>query len=275
MHHYSTETARKRSECEHFGTCTVKGICGRPQCKTYCSKCRSKRRTLFCKNYAPKICVLLKKPPYVCNKRQNLHSCSHDFFFYRTKYADDTYHEVKSSSRSDINQTPDFLEQLDKLISPLLKQGQPLSHIYLSHKEEIGCSQRTLYNYIDQNLFTAINLDLPRKVCYKPRKKRHGDREIPAYRKGRTYADFELYMTQHPDAPVVEMDVVEGAGRKGGKVFLTFLFRSSLLMLVFLLPADLRESIREVFDFLYAELGAASYGRLFPMALWPPCKKED
>ena len=267
MHHYSTEMARKRSECEQFGSCTVKGLCGRPHCEAFCSKCRSKRCTLYCKSFIPKICPLLKKPPYVCNKCPKLRSCSHDFFFYRAKYADDAYHEVKSSSRSGINQTPESLEQLDKLISPLLKQGQPLSHIYLSHKELIGCSQRTLYNYIDQNLFSAINLDLPRKVRYKPRQKRRGDREVPGYRKGRTYANFELYMAQHPDFSVVEMDVVEGAGGKDGKVFLTLLFRSCLLMLVFLLPADRREYIEEVFDFLYDGLGAISYGQLFPVIL--------
>lgn len=103
VHHYSTEMARKRSECEQFGSCTVKGLCGRPHCEAYCSKCRSKRCTLYCKSFAPKICPLLKKPPYVCNKCQKLRSCSHDFFFYRAKYADDAYHEVKSSSRSGIN----------------------------------------------------------------------------------------------------------------------------------------------------------------------------
>ena len=70
-------------------------------------------------------------------------------------------------------------------------------------------------HYIDQNLFSAINLDLPRKVRYKPRQKRRGDREVPGYRKGRTYADFELYMAQNPDSPVVEMDIVKGAGGKG------------------------------------------------------------
>ena len=74
-------------------------------------------------------------------------------------------------------------------------------------------------------------------------------------------------MSQHPDSPVVEMDTVEGAGGKGGKVFLTLLFRSCLLILIFLLPADRRKSIKEVFDFLYDELGAASYGRLFPVIL--------
>ena len=32
VHHYSTEMARKRSEGEHFGSCTMKGLCGRTQC---------------------------------------------------------------------------------------------------------------------------------------------------------------------------------------------------------------------------------------------------
>ena len=38
-------------------------------------------------------------------------------------------------------------------------------------------------------------------------------------------------------------------------------------MLVFLLPADRREYIKEVFDSLYDGLGAASYGQLFPVIL--------
>ena len=265
--HYSNEMTRKRSECEHLGTCTIQSLCGNPRCDSLCSKCRSKRCTLYCKDFSPKVCELLKKPPYVCNKCPKLRSCSHDFFFYRAKYADDAYHEVKSSSRSGINQSPESLEQLDKLISPLLKQGQPLSHIYLSHAAEIGCSQRTLYNYIDQKLFTAINLDLPRKVRYKPRHKHHKEAEIPGYRENRTYADFESYMAQHPDTPVVEMDVVEGSGGKNENVFLTLLFRSCLLMLVFLLPADRREYVREIFDFLYDNLGPETYARLFPLIL--------
>lgn len=33
-------------------------------------------------------------------------------------------------------------------------------------------AERTLYNYVDAGLFTAGNLDLPRKVRYKVRKKK-------------------------------------------------------------------------------------------------------
>ena len=146
----------------------------------------------------------------VCNSCQKLRSCAHDFYFYRTKYADDAYEKRKHSCRSGINQSPESLEKLYKLISPLLKQRQPLSHIYLTHKEEINCSQRTLYNYIDLRYFSAINLDLPRKVSYKPRKKRMGEKEIPGYHMERTYLDFEQYIAAHPDCSIVEMDVVEG-----------------------------------------------------------------
>jgi len=265
--HYSSEMNRKRKECERLESCTVKSLCGNPRCDSYCSKCRSKRCTLYCKDFSPRQCELLKKPPYVCNKCPKLRSCSHDFYFYRAKHADDAYHAVKTSSRSGINQSPESLEQLDRLISPLLKQGQPLSHIYLSHTGEIGCSQRTLYNYIDQKLFTAINLDLPRKVRYKPRRRQHKEAAVPGYREGRTYSDFESYLTHHPDTPVVEMDVVEGAGGKSEPVFLTLLFRGCQLMLIFLLPADRREYVREVFDMLYDGLGPETYGRLFPLIL--------
>lgn len=61
-------------------------------------------------------------------------------------------------------------------------------------------------------------------------------------------------MVQHPNTPVVEMDVVEGSGGKNENVLLTLLLHSCLLMLVFLLPADRREYVREVFDFLYDRL---------------------
>lgn len=38
---------------------------------------------------------------------EHLGSCTHDFYFYRAKYADDAYHELKTSSRTGINQSPE------------------------------------------------------------------------------------------------------------------------------------------------------------------------
>ena len=265
--HYRDDKSRHRSECIHLPSCDRKHLCGRDSCHSICSKCCSKRCSLYCPDFSPKICPRLLKPPYVCNSCQKLRSCAHDFYFYRAKYADDAYEKLKHSCRSGINQSPESLEKLDKLISPLLKQGQPLSHIYLTHKEEINCSQRTLYNYIDLRYFSAINLDLPRKVSYKPRKKRTGEKEIPGYRMERTYLDFEQYIAAHPDCSVVEMDVVEGTDGKNGPVFLTLFFRSCSFMLLFIMDADCRAAVKEIFDFLYTSLGPVRYARLFSVIL--------
>lgn len=37
-------------------------------------------------------------------------------------------------------------------------------------------SEKTLYNYIDNGFFDARNIDLPRKVRYRPRRKKGGPR---------------------------------------------------------------------------------------------------
>lgn len=55
------------------------------------------------------------------------------------------------------------LYELDCLLKPLLKQGQSISYIYDAHEKEIPCSIKIIYNYIDQGIFTAQNIDLPKK----------------------------------------------------------------------------------------------------------------
>ncbi len=124
-----------------------------------------------------------------------------------------------------------------------------------------------MYNYIDHGYFTAINLDLPRKVRYKKRRKTRKAPENTGYRENRTYHHFEKYLEEYPDTNVVELDVVEGAGGKSEKVLLTMLFRNCNLMLIFLLEADNRKNIREVFLWLYEQLGADLYHKLFPVIL--------
>ncbi len=194
VQHYRDSMNRKRSECAFYDDCRLQRLCRNENCSSNCSRCRSRRCTLYCSKFQGKLCKRLLKPPYVCNACSLLRNCSHDFYFYRARHAQELYQQAKTESRSGINLTPESLEQLDRLVSPLLKQGQPLSHIYLSHMGDIPCSQRTLYNYIDRNLFTSINLDFPRKVRYKPREKRLCEKEIPGYRENRTYEHFEAFL---------------------------------------------------------------------------------
>lgn len=159
------------------------------------------------------------------------------------------------------------LFELDCLLTPLLKQGQSIAHIYAMHKHEIPCSMKTLYNYIDMGIFTARNIDLPKKVKYKKRKSRRKEPETDyAYREGRTYKDFLEYISANGETPVVELDTVHGS-KATGRVMMTMLFRSSTLMLIFLLPDCTQKSVRAVFDRLTDSLGLEEFRKCFPVIL--------
>lgn len=265
--HYYDNRSRKKTECVHFSSCSKQGLCGNPSCHSVCSRCRSQKCASFCPSFVTAKCELLEKPPYVCNSCPKLRRCSHDFYFYRANYSHDTYTELRSSSRAGINLSPEELHQLDTLISPLIRKGQPLSHIFLSHMEDIPCCQRTLYSYVDKRYLSVINLDLPRKVRYKKRKKKNLDAPVPGYRQNRTFRDLHAFLSSNPDTSIVELDVVEGSGGKSAPVLLTLFFRSCSLMLLFLMPADRREYVQDIFDFLLAELGPQTYSHLFQVIL--------
>jgi IS30 family transposase len=145
-------------------------------------------------------------------------------------------------------------------------KGQSLKHIHAHHQLEIGCSQRTLYNYFEWNLFTARNIDLPRKVKMKPRKKnKEGSGKPQQYREGRTYEDFLAFTLANPDVPVVEMDTVHGT--RSGKVILTLFFRNTGLMIGILLNHCTQECVLEAIDWLYEKLGEKIFESTFPVLL--------
>lgn len=52
---------------------------------------------------------------------------------------------------------------MDELITKLVKKGQPLTHIYAEHENEIPVCLRTLYNYIDDGGLTVKNIDCAEK----------------------------------------------------------------------------------------------------------------
>ena len=60
----------------------------------------------------------------------------------------------------------------NEMLVPLVKQGQSIHQIYLNNKDELMCSEKTLYKYVDGCLFDIRNIDLPRKVKYRSRYKK-------------------------------------------------------------------------------------------------------
>ncbi len=262
-----------RISCKNRTVCTRKQICSET-CGQLCKKCTTQNCYRICSAYAPKTCTKLIRFPHVCNGCTRKSGCKSQKYRYRAKVAHINYTESLKTSLEGISLTPEEVVELDRLITPLILKGQSITHIYSHHKHEIKCSKRTLYTYFEQNLFKAKNIDLPRKVKYKQRKKKsentdrnskHRTDRNSKHRTDRTYEDFNCFIEKHPEKHVVEMDVVEG--KKGGKVFLTMFFRNSSLMLIFLLDACTQEDVKQVFDKLYNDLGPEIFKKTFPVIL--------
>ena len=256
-------------DCHNATSCNRKHLCGDAECNRLCRTCTQVNCQDLCSQYNNRPCSVLSKPPYVCNVCSNRRTCKADRAYYIAAQADAAAKKRYSDSRSKPQVRGQELQELDSLVSPLIQKGQPLTHIYAEHGNDLPVSQRTLYNYIDQGLLDIKNIDLRRKVGYRPRKKAKGQSEAflnQQFRKSRSYEDFLKYVEKHPDVPYVEMDTVKGVREKGKRV-LTLLFVKSNLMLILLMQDCKAESVVEQIDWLCNALGLENFKKLFPLIL--------
>lgn len=273
----SKEIKRNRSykEASKFGgysnicvnryNCTETAVCGDKSCLKECFTCY--KCNTCCKLFKAEICKTLSRAPYVCNGCSKKTSCRLEKYYYRAKEAQTKYKTLLSSSRAGINMSEDELGALNELTAPLIRKGQPIGHIFASHNDEIPCTKRTFYSYVEKGIFSFGNIDLRRKVRYKKRKikKISNIRRNSKLLIGRKYTDFINFTTENPDIKIVEMDTVEGV--KGGKVILTIFFRESKLMLMILLNAKTQEAVKQVFDNIENSIGTELFKKTFPAIL--------
>ena len=159
-----------------------------------CGKCTSS-----CILYEKYICPRLSRPPYVCNGCPSRNKCSLEKHLYQASYAQKEYELVRSESRAGFALSPTELKQMDDIVSPLLIKGQSLHHIAVHHADELMKSERTLYAYVNNGLFTARNLDMPRTVRMRPRKNVSRNLKVDkACREGRDFSCFQAYTKEHP-----------------------------------------------------------------------------
>lgn len=250
----------------NFNHCAKKYNCHRhnlcnPRCSKECRHC--KYCNSVCSDFIDGTCFRLTHAPYVCNGCTQKFSCKLTKYYYRALPSFNAYKTLLSEAREGINLTELELSNLDRIVSPLIKKGQSISHIYKTN--DFSCSRATLYNYIDNNCFSARNIDLPRKVRMKKRKQKKSEPKDTYARTNRTYEDFQKYIEQHPELPIVEMDTVEGI--KGGRVLLTLLFRSSRLMLAFIMYEKTQKEVLRIFNMLEHDFGNELFEKTFPIIL--------
>lgn len=220
-----------------------------------------------------KPCLLLNKPPYVCNGCPNKVNCHKEMFLYDASVAQNDYNNKLIKSRSTLKITKEQIASINEIICPLMMhKHHSINQVYIEHPEFLPFSKSTFYKYIDLGILNVRNIDLHRKVRFRVKKEYEGNEtryaNNPKIKIGRFYSDFKDYIEYHPNASIVEMDTVIGtSGGKGGKCMLTLLFRQFNFMLIYLLPYKRSEHVTAVFENLKKILGIGEFRRLFEVIL--------
>lgn len=248
--------------CKEVNICNCKP-CGNKRCAS-CNRCNK-----YCSKFKPSDCYKrMHRAPFVCNGCPNKVGCHQPKRYYRATNAENVYKNTLSECREGVNLTPEELKHLDNLISPLVAKGQPIFHIYINNKDEIHCSLRTIYNYINNGILSVKRIDLRRAVKYKKRyKSNNKESNIPKKaREGRTLENLNIYLKSHPELmnKAVQMDTVMGC--KGSKQsLLTLYFVSCNIQLIYILDEHTASNVGDVFDFLEMRLGTDTFKKLFPL----------
>ena len=213
-------------------------------------------------------CERLSKSPYVCNGCKSRCGCRKERYTYYARKADDSYREVKSESRKGINLTPEEVYTINTTLTPLIKKGQTINHLYINHPDILDFSKPSFYNYVNNGVFEFGPLDFPRIVKYKKRKnsnkrRTRKEREILI---GRTYDDFIDYTSKHPDVNIVEMDTVVGL-QDESECFLTLLWRKTKFMLILKMESQTTDEVTRMFEYLQYIIPYDDYKRLFQVIL--------
>ena len=164
-------------------------------------------------------CPLLDKAPFVCNgcpkRRQN---CGYKKILYLAKQAQKQYEQTLVEAREGTPLNSKTFWDMDKVISDGVKKGQHIYHILKTHNLDVSSS--TVYRHIRKGYLSIAPIDLARAVKFKDRRKNNLPSIPKEAKKGRSYEDFQNYLSLNQLDYWLEMDTV--MGRMGGKVLLTF-----------------------------------------------------
>ena len=252
--------------CVNKASCSKKHMCDNSKCSKACSFCP--RCAKFCEDFEERICEKLAKRK-CCNGCINCSStrCRQRKLIYRAGEAQQKYNKRVTQSREGFDLTGEQLEQLNELISPLIKSG--LSPYHISRTlGGIVPSESTIRRLIDAGELDVKNIDLRKKVKMKPRKKRMKKSEyltLSAQKEGRKYDDFKEFQEDN-DFITIEMDCVEGA-KSDKKVLLTLYFKEYHFQLAFLLESHTKAAVVKAIDDLEKALDYEVFNAFFGVIL--------
>lgn len=231
------------------------------ECKNYRKCVFGRKCTPDCPDYKPFTCRRRDHSPGACNGCSNWSSCRFTKYRYIPETAQKEYEETLRDSREGVNLTIQEAKAIAEIVKPLVKQGQSPYQIVHNHPE-LGICEKTLYNYIDGDVLHFVDgpiaIDLRRKVSRKPSKKKSNEykkREDRKYIVGRTFKDYQSYLSACPDSFVVQMDTVYN-DVSSGPFIQTFKFLPSGLLFALFHDQNTASEMKNGVDLLERILGS-------------------
>ena len=233
-------------------------------CKFFinCKVCTDK-----CRIFQPISCKERDRNIGVCNNCTKIKSCNLDKYFYFAEDAHKKYKYTLTDSRQGVNLNTSELIELAHLICPLIKKGQSIYTILNNHPEIKFC-EKTIYNYIEMDLFKdwgVTNLTLKRKVKRKISKKYLRKRKEAKNYEGRSYTDYLEYKIQNPNIVTTEMDTVYN--NQNGPYIQTFIFENTSFMIGILHSQKTSDSMSKALNVIQDKLSDKEYKDLFSTLL--------
>lgn len=217
-------------------------------------------------------CNKLDKAPFVCNACPNRKKCRFDKYYYSAEHADIEYKKILKESREGIDQTTEEFKELNKIVKNDIAKGHSFALIIHNHPE-LNITERTLYNYQEQGYLITKNIDLPRKVRYKKRKRKNDTKDDDKNKKenqcriGRSYQDFFIYTKENNISYFTEMDTVEGIIGKGQNCLLTFYLKDSEFLFIFKISEQTITCVNTKIKQIKSIIGNEMFHKIFPIIL--------
>ena len=209
-------------------------------------------------------CPLLLASPWVCNAcRKRRCGCSRrPKVEYSAKRAQALADEELSASRRGVDETEESMAWKLGVIRSALARGLSPEQIAAA-RPELGESKSTIYRWIDAGYGGMSNMDLRRKVGYKPRKRSKPRREPRD--PSRSWEAF-CALAEEQRASRWGMDTVQGLASDSQRL-LTLLHRPTRLQLALLVASGECASVLSALSSLGTALGAGRSRRLFGLVL--------
>lgn len=253
---------RDKSWCKRVGVCST---CVREG--AFCSGCDARDCRDECAAYAlQNACERLNRSPWVCNGcRKRRYGCNRsNRRVYEAEVAQKMADVRRSESRRGINMEAERAEVVLAKIKDGLRRGLSPYEISILYSDELGLHHSTIYRWIEAGYGDLTNLELERKVGFRPRKK-GASRRSTSHSPKRSHDAF-LELPEDVRLSRTEIDSVIGR-KNDGRAVLTLYNLPSHVQLGLLVTAHDCKAVEERLRALGSVMPKRMWERWFSVAL--------